>query len=43
MVKMLFCLGVLLLVGLSLVADYKWKRWIAARKRERDLGPNSKP
>jgi hypothetical protein len=39
MVKLLFCVVVLLLVGLSLMADYKWKRWIAARKQERDSPP----
>jgi hypothetical protein len=42
MVKILFCLTVLLLVCLSLVADYKWKRWIAARKQERDYPPRDR-
>jgi hypothetical protein len=27
---------VLALVILSLIADYKWKQWMAARKQERD-------
>ena len=27
---------VLLLIAFSLIADYKWKQWIAARKQERD-------
>jgi hypothetical protein len=27
--------GLLILI-VSLVADYKWRRWMAARKRERD-------
>lgn len=28
-------LAVVLVVG-SFIADYKWRQWIAARKRERD-------
>jgi hypothetical protein len=33
-------LGVLaiVLIGASLFADYKWRQWIAARKRDRKLG-----
>jgi hypothetical protein len=27
-------IGVLIVIG-SLVADYKWRQWLAARKRER--------
>jgi hypothetical protein len=34
--RALIVLAVLLFLGLSLFADYKWKRWMAARKRERD-------
>ena len=30
-----------ILVAVSLFADYKWRQWIAARKAKRDL--NSKP
>lgn len=31
----LIAVAVLILAG-SLVADYKWRQWIAARRRERD-------
>ena len=34
--KLILALVALILIALSLVADYKWKRWIAARQRERD-------
>jgi hypothetical protein len=34
--KVIFGIAVLVLLVLSLVADYKWKQWVAARKRERD-------
>jgi hypothetical protein len=34
--KLILALAALLLIALSLFADYKWKRWIAARQRERD-------
>jgi hypothetical protein len=27
-------IGVLIVIG-SLVADYKWRQWLSARKRER--------
>ncbi len=27
---------VLLVFGVSLVADYKWRKWMAERKAERD-------
>ena len=33
----LIIVAVLVLAGL-LVADYKWKQWMAARRRERDDG-----
>jgi hypothetical protein len=38
--KLLFGLGVLILIAFSVLADYYWKRWIAARKQERDHPPN---
>jgi hypothetical protein len=38
--KLLFAVAVLVLVALSVVADYKWRQWIAARKRERDNDPD---
>lgn len=34
--KVAFGIVVLALVVLSLIADYKWKQWITARKQERD-------
>lgn len=34
--KILIALVVLSLVALSILSDYLWHRWIAARKAERD-------
>lgn len=34
--KILAAAVLLLLIVVSVVADYKWKRWIAARKQERE-------
>ncbi len=34
--KWIVGISVVLLVVVSLVADYKWRRWIAARKDHRD-------
>jgi hypothetical protein len=34
--KIVLIAGVLLVLAGSLVADYKWRRWMASRKRERD-------
>jgi hypothetical protein len=34
--KLLLGLFALFLVALSVLADYKWKQWIAARKQNRD-------
>jgi hypothetical protein len=34
--KLLLALAILVLIAISLFADYKWKRWMAARKLERD-------
>jgi hypothetical protein len=39
--KLAIALVVLILLAASFYADYKWKRWIAARKQERDHPPNS--
>jgi hypothetical protein len=41
--KFILGLVVLFLIALSLVADFKWKQWIAARKQEREARPTSKP
>jgi hypothetical protein len=35
----LIILGVLLLGG-SIFADYKWRRWMAARREERNHNPD---
>jgi hypothetical protein len=34
--KIFLVILALLVVGASLVADYKWRQWMAARKAERD-------
>lgn len=34
--KLLLAIVVVLLVAGSLYADYKWRRWMAARKNEHD-------
>jgi hypothetical protein len=34
----LIIVAVLVLAG-SIVADYKWRQWMAARRRERDSDP----
>jgi hypothetical protein len=34
--KLAIAAGVVLLILVSLIADYKWKRWIAARKAEHE-------
>jgi hypothetical protein len=33
--KILLGVGILLVVGVSLIADYKWRQWMAARRRDR--------
>ena len=33
--KLFLAILVLLVVAGSLLADYKWKQWLAARRRER--------
>ena len=40
--KLLLALGILLLIVISFLADYKWKRWIAARKQEHENSPDHK-
>jgi len=34
--KLVFGLILLALIAFSVIADYKWKRWVAARKVERE-------
>ncbi len=38
--KLLFGIALLILVALSVLADYKWRQWMAARERERDADPD---
>jgi hypothetical protein len=38
--KLFFLLAILLLIGLSIFADYQWKKWVAARQREREADEN---
>jgi hypothetical protein len=33
--KLLIGIAAIVVVAASLLADYKWKQWIAARKRDR--------
>lgn len=34
--KLAMAAGVVLLILVSLIADYKWRRWMAARKQEHE-------
>jgi len=34
--KLLLAIIVLILIAGSIYADYRWKKWIAARKQEHD-------
>jgi hypothetical protein len=34
--KLVLLIGAVLLVAATVFADYKWRRWMAARRRERD-------
>lgn len=33
--KLLFGILILILIAASVFADYKWRQWIAARRRDR--------
>jgi hypothetical protein len=33
--KIFFGIAAVLLVGVSLIADYKWRKWMADRRRDR--------
>lgn len=39
--KILLGVGFLLLIAASLVADYKWKQWMAARRADRESDPRA--
>jgi hypothetical protein len=34
--KMLLCILAIVVIAASLFADYKWRQWIASRKRDRE-------
>jgi cell division protein FtsL len=34
--KLVLLIGAVLLVAATVFADYKWRRWMAERRRERD-------
>ena len=34
--KLALAIVAILIVGLSFFADYKWRRWMAERRRDRD-------
>jgi hypothetical protein len=36
MMKIVFIVVVVILVAASILADYKWRQWMAARRRDRD-------
>ena len=36
---LLIILGLILIAALA-IADYKWRQWMAARRRERDTPPD---
>jgi len=37
-VKVFLGIAAVVLIAFSIAADYAWKRWMAARRRERDRG-----
>jgi hypothetical protein len=40
-VKILLGILAVVLIAASLFADYKWRQWVAARKRDRESQRNS--
>jgi hypothetical protein len=34
--KIVLCIALLVIIAASAFADYKWRAWISARKRERE-------
>jgi hypothetical protein len=34
--KLILGLAIAFLIAISLIADYKWRRWIASRKEDQD-------
>ncbi len=41
--KLVLAIVVIALVAGLLYADYRWRRWMAARRRDRDNGPSDRP
>jgi hypothetical protein len=35
-IKLILLTGVLIIVAATIFADYKWRRWMAARRRDRE-------
>ncbi len=40
LMKLLLAIVVIVLVAGSVYADYKWRQWMAARRRDRDNDPS---
>jgi hypothetical protein len=41
--KLVLIILALILVAVLAFADYKWRQWMAARRRDRDTPPNPRP
>jgi hypothetical protein len=39
--KVFLAIFIVVMIAGSLFADYKWRQWMAARRRERDDAPRS--
>jgi len=42
-IKLILLTGVLIVVAATVFADYKWRRWMAARRRERETHRDQHP
>ena len=42
-IKLILLIGVLIVVAATVFADYKWRRWMAARRRERETHGDRHP
>jgi hypothetical protein len=40
--KLIAVLAVLIIVVASLLADYEWRKWLSARRRDREGAPRDK-
>jgi hypothetical protein len=41
--KIVLLIGVALLIAATIFADYKWRRWMATRRREHDVEHDRRP